>query len=240
MKAAILAIILVALHHGSALAESAEELFDAGQRAYDAGDYTLAIDRWEASYQLSREPGFLFNLGQAHRRAGNCARALSSYRQFVTADPTSDRRSLVDELVRELEAKCGASQQPDPPPIATQPDTRRTVTTDTGRNLRIAGLVTSGGGAVIVVTGLLFGRRARAIGDDVSAACSPSCDWSEQRDPDARGRRSATIGYTLDGIGLAAIATGAVLYMIGRRDGAVIIAPRPHEGGGEFSWSTSW
>ncbi len=237
MKIALIVFVLVALHHGSAQAESAEELYDAGQRAYDGGDYALAIDRWEASYQLSREPGLLFNLGQAYRRAGNCTRALSSYRQFVTADPTSDRRALADELIRELEPKCGST---DLPPI-TKPRTSRTVTTDAGRGLRVAGLITGGGGAAIVVTGLLFGRQAMTIGNDISNACSPSCDWSVQRDNDARGRRYATIGYTLDSIGIAAITTGAILYVIGKRNSAVVtVMPHSHEGGGGISWSAAW
>lgn len=240
MKTAILAVVLVALLHGSARAETVEELFDAGQHAYDGGDYALAIDRWEAAYQLSKEPGLLFNLGQAHRRAGNCARALSSYRQFVATDPTSDRRSLANEFVRDLETRCGSLQRPDRQPITKQPATQM-MTTDAGRNLRVAGLLTGGGGAVLVVAGLLFGSRARAIGDDVSNACTPSCNWSEQRDNDARGHRYLTVGYALDGIGLAAIATGAVLYLIGRRDGAVVtIVPRSQEGGVGISWSTSW
>lgn len=238
MKTALLVFVVVLLAHRSARAESAEELFDEGQRAYDAGDYARAVDRWESSYQLSKEPGLLFNIGQAYRRASNCTRALSSYRQFVASDPTSDRRALADELVRELEPKCGSSQQAD---SIKPPDTHRTVITHAGRGLRVAGLVTAGGGAAIVVTGLLFGQRATAIGDDVSAACSPSCDWSAQRDNDRRGRRYATIGYTLDGIGIAAIATGAVLYVIGKRNSAVVtVVPYSHEGGVGISWSGSW
>jgi tetratricopeptide (TPR) repeat protein len=240
MKTAIVAAVLAVLHHGSAQAESAEELFDEGQHAYDANDYARAIDRWESSYQLSKEPGLLFNIAQAYRRAGNCTQALSSYRQFVTADPTSDRRPLADELVRELAASCGSSQHAARPPMTTQPATR-TVTTDAGRNLRVAGLVTGGGGAALVVTGLLFGQRARAIGADVSDACAPSCDWSEQRGKDARGRRYATIGYTLDGIGVAAIATGAILYVIGKRNSAAVtVVPYSHEGGVGISWSAAW
>jgi tetratricopeptide (TPR) repeat protein len=239
MKATLLVFVVILLTHHSARAESAEELYDEGQRAYDAGDYARAVDRWEASYQLSMEPGLLFNVAQAYRRAGNCTRALSSYRQFVTSDPTSDRRALADELVRELEPKCGSPPQQANP--IEPPDTKQTLITDAGRGLRVTGLVTASGGVAFVVTGLLFGRRARAIGDDVSAACSPSCDWSAQRDNDARGRRYATIGYTLDGIGLAAITTGAVLYVLGKRsDSIVTVVPRPHEGGGAISWSTSW
>jgi tetratricopeptide (TPR) repeat protein len=237
MKGALLVFVVVLLAHHSARAESAEELFDEGQRAYDAGDYARAVDRWEASYQLSKEPGLLFNIAQAYRRAGNCTRALSSYRQFVAFDPTSDRRGLADELVSELEPNCGSPQAA---PIKP-PDTKRTVITDAGRGFRVAGFVTASGGAAIVVTGLLFGRRASAIGDDVSAACTPSCDWSAQRDHDARGRRYATIGYTLDGIGLAAVATGAFLYVLGKRNSAVMtVVPHAHEGGVGISWSGSW
>lgn len=238
MRTTILAIVLVALHHGSARADSAEELFDAGQRAYDGGDYALAIGRWEESFRLSKEPGLLFNIAQAYRRAGNCTRALSSYQQFVASDPSSDRRQLADELVRELEGTCGsrqATRQPTEHVEIQQPSTK-----DSGRNLRVAGLVTGGAGTALVVTGLLFGRRASAIGDEVSHACAQTCDWAEQKGKDGRGRRYATVGYVLDTVGVAAIAAGAITYYLGVRHDGIVAVPRGQEGGVVVTWSGQW
>lgn len=238
MRTAIVVVTLAALCSESRAEPTAETLYSEGQAAYDRADYALAVDRWQASYRLSQEPALLYNVAQAYRMAGDCARALSSYRQFVTADPHSERRPFADEFIRELAATCGQPSVVPVVPVVQPP--RRIERLDAGRHLKIAGIATSGAGAAIVITGLLIGRRASALGDEVSSACTQSCEWAEQRSKDARGRRDARIGYVLDGVGLAAIATGAVLYVLGDRKAAVSITPRSPEGGAAVTWSESW
>jgi tetratricopeptide (TPR) repeat protein len=217
-------------------APTAEDLFNAGQEAYDHGNYALAIDRWQESYRLSKEPALLYNLGQAYRLAGECKRALASYKQFVADDPTSERRPLADDLVRELEAKCGQSMSTGAAPRPVE----NTEATNSGRSLKVAGLVTGGAGVVLLATGLVFGRRASTLADEIGDACSQGCDWGEHRSKDSSGRRAAVIGYTLDGLGVAAIAAGAVMYYVGTRKSAVAVVPRSRQGGAAISWSTSW
>jgi hypothetical protein len=100
--------------------------------------------------------------------------------------------------------------------------------------------MTGGAGVVLTATGLLFGRRASTLGDEVTNACSVSCDWAEQRSKDVAGRRYATIGYTLDVLGLAAIAGGAVMYFLGDRTSGVTVSPTSHDGGAVLSWRGRW
>ena len=229
MRVALL--VLVALCRTVQAAPTAEDYFNAGQSAYDQGNYALAIEQWQESYRLSREPALLYNLGQAYRLAGDCAHALLSYRQFLAADPTSEHRTLAEELSREMEVTCGH-------PAGTP--RRVDNAPSSGRNLKIAGLSTGGAGAALVTMGLLFGREASTLGNEVSTACAHGCDWTQQRGKDAAGRRDAAIGYTFDGIGAVAIAAGAVMYYLGARAGGVAVVPRLHEGGAVISWSTSW
>lgn len=233
MRITIVVVTLAALCSASQADPTAEMLYSEGQAAYDRADYVLAIDRWQESYRLSQEPALLYNVAQAYRMAGDCTHALSSYRQFVAADPLSERRPLADDFVRELEGRCGH-----PTPVVQDP--RHVESPDSGRSLKIAGLVTGGAGAALVITGLLMGRRASTLGDEVSRACAESCDWTEQRSKDAAGRRAALIGYSLDAVGVAAIAGGALMYYFGDRRAAISIAPRPHEGGAIVTWRGSW
>jgi len=190
----------------------------------------MAIAKWTRSYELSGEAELLFNIAQAFRRGGDCIRALATYERFVEIDPKSEQRRLADDFVRELEPKCAARTSSSD----EHPSTRR------GRTLRISGLAIGGGGVVIAVTGLLFGRRASTLGDEVSRACSQTCDWGAQKDKDARGRRYASIGYACDGLGVAAIASGAVMYYLGVRESAVTVAPTTHESGAVVTWSSAW
>ena len=234
---------------GAAVAQpTAEGLYAEGQAAYDRTDYAAAIVKWNASYELSGEHGLLFNLAQAKRLLGDCLGALTTYRRFIAADPdpASEQHKLAEDLTRELEGKCGTP----PPPASIVTPAKGTPLNDRedrderderpGRTLKITGLVTSGAGITMLVTGIYLGHRAKTIGDQVTDACRTSCDWAEWKDKDTDGRRDATIGQVLDGIGIATIAGGAVLYYLGVRQGTVTVAPRSRDGGAAVSWSGNW
>lgn len=222
-----------------AIASPAEDLYGEGQAAYDRADYATAIAKWQRSYQLSGESGLLFNLAQARRLSGDCPGALATYKKFLAGDAATEQRKISEDFVRELEPAC-RDLEPDPGPRLNSVD-GLTGTKDSrpGRTQRVAGLVTGGIGVALTVTGLAIGHRANTLGGEVTAACAESCDWAVQQKKDARGRRYARYGYALDGIGIAALAGGAVMYYLGSRETSVVVAPRG-EGGAEISWSGSW
>lgn len=228
--------LLVAAQSGSALAgPTAEELYSQGQSAYDRADYTTAVVKWRLSYHLSAATGLLFNLAQAHRLGGDCTRALSIYKRFIELDPKAEQRPLADDFVRELEPSCGATTPPRIDLVQQQVENTRSA-----HNMKLAALVTGGTGAALVATGLLFGSRASTLADEVTGACSVSCDWAMLKDKDATGHRDAKIGYALDVFGLAAIAGGAVMYYLGDRESTVTVSPRSRDGGVVVSWSSTW
>jgi hypothetical protein len=235
MRAAVVVVTIIVSTHSHAQAtptpSTAEDFFNAGQAAYDRGDYALAIDHWQVAYRLSNEPALLYNIAQAQRLAGDCARALSSYQQFIVGDPTSERLPLAKDFVRELAAECGSPK----PRVSPDPVT----ITRSGRVLKIAGLVTSSAGVSLVAGGLALGKHASTLADRVSAACAVSCDWAAQRDTDAAGRRDAVIAYALDAIGLTGVVSGVVMLHLGHR-GTLTVTPRSHDGGAILSWSGSW
>lgn len=231
---ALIVGVLGTLKH-TALADpkpTAEDLYYEGQAAYGRADYAAAITKWQASYRLSGENLLLFNIAQAYRLSGDCARALAAYRRFVALEPAAAQRALAESFVREMEPQCGAARAAPAEPIAP--------TEDTGRSLRRAGLVTAGAGVAAIAIGLAFGRRASSLGDEVTRACVVSCDWAILMGKDAAGRRDAAIGYVLDVVGLAALVGGAATYHLGRRRGALTVVPRSRAEGAVLLWGGRW
>lgn len=250
MKLKILAPPILALaaltSNAHADSPSAEGLFAQGQAAYDSADYKGAVAKWQASYDMSKESDLLFNIAQAKRLSGDCTGAIVTYRRFIAADadPTSEQHKLAEDLALELEGLCPAPKPAaSPPQVVPTFDLSTREEADRGRpdrTWKIAGLVTSGAGVVTLAVGLGFGRRGTSIGDEITDTCRMGCDWEALKDKDTRGRRYVTIGRTLDVIGVAAIAGGAIFYYLGIRQEAITVAPASRDGGGVISWNRAW
>lgn len=245
----IVSLIVVILATGQSATATAspdaEVLYVEGQEAYDRADYATAIQRWRRSHEISGEIGLLFNLAQALRLSGDCAAALKTYRRFIEADPdpASEQHGLATDLTRELETACRSTLTSDADPPAPGTNAPPHDHVDQGQRpghaLRTTGLVTSGAGALLLVTGLIVGQHARSLGDDVTTACAVTCDWNEQQSKEAAGRRYTIVGYALDAVGVVAIAGGAIMYYIGARQN-VAVAPPLNARGAVVSWSRSW
>ena len=236
----MLIIALIAARATIARAQpSAEDLFAQGQAAYDKADYATAIARWQASYDLSKENALLFNIAQARRLAGDCAGALAAYQQFAATDPdpASEQHKLAEDFARELTTTCVM-----PSPVDQQPQSQPKLVDGLnlddrltghehqdrgrGRTLRITGIATGTTGIAMIATGLVLGYHAQTLASEVTAACRTSCDWTTQKAKDASGRTDATIGRVLDGVGVAAVASGAVMYYLGVRRSDVVVTPK--------------
>jgi hypothetical protein len=230
MRRSGIALALVLASATISAAPTAEQLYDEGQRDYDAGNYSGAVARWKAAYEASRLPLLIFNIAQAHRLAGNCTIALESYHQYIVLEPRSEQSDLARGFVGELEQRCGAA--PEPP----RPDHPRQ---QSGTDLKVIGLVSGGAGALSLVIGLGIGHHASTLGDEVSSACAVDCNWSSQQARDSAGRRDTAIGYALDVVGIAAIVGASVMYYFGNRD-TISISSQPHDHGALVMWSRTW
>jgi hypothetical protein len=231
----VIAISILAALETSAVAEpSAEQLFTEGQQAFDRGDYRTAVARWQESYDLSKLPLLVFNIAQAYRLAADCEHSLAAYRRYVALDPASEQRGLAEEFIATLEPQCGSPRSPSVQQKTVVESTRP------GRNLRVAGVVAGGAGAAAIAGGLLLGKHASTLGDEVTAACAVSCDWSAQKDKDAAGRRDATLGRIFDGVGMTAMAAGVTLYVLGVRRSERTLLVQPTPGGASVTWGGSW
>lgn len=80
---------------------SLREILDSAKLLFDAGSYDQAIAEFQAAYAKRQIPTLLFNIAQAHRKAGHFAEALALYERFLKDDPKS-------ALLPEAEAHAAA------------------------------------------------------------------------------------------------------------------------------------
>lgn len=95
--------------------------FAQGQRLSESGDYAGAYRAFEAGYQASPKPAFLFNMGEAARGMGDLVAARAAYHRFLAVESTG---ALADTARSRLVEIGPAAQTLPPatkPPVANSP-----------------------------------------------------------------------------------------------------------------------
>jgi hypothetical protein len=99
---------------------TAKEWSDHGLLQYRKGDFAEAIRSFETSYDLSKNPGLLFNIGQAHRLTGDCASAIVAYRRYLDEAPDGRYRTHAQKNLQSLDRCRSPEAAPkDPAPLAS-------------------------------------------------------------------------------------------------------------------------
>jgi serine/threonine-protein kinase len=118
-------------------------------------------------------------------------------------------------------------------------------TTSMWSTQRIAGAVVAGAGVLSLGVGLYFGLAAKSTYDASNAAghcVSNQCDPSGMQDRSS-AHSQATVSTVLVGVGLAAVAGGAVLYFTAPRESGiagVAVSPMVTRGGGGLVLLRRW
>ncbi|MCE9580571.1 MAG: hypothetical protein K8W52_46050 [Deltaproteobacteria bacterium] len=220
----------------------AEALYDAGRRSFDLGEYADAIASWKASYKLSSAPQLLFNVGQAYRLAGDCARANRFYLNYQRAEPhPSNAAELATAMgkcagVEPAEGEAAPSPVTAPAPVALPPPPPA----PRGPRFRLASAISVGVGGAAAVTAAIYGFRAH---DNASTIASQPAGtpWSPALDDAQRaGHAAATRARLFGVIGAAAIVTGGTLWWLGHRHARVQVDVAITPGHGEASVSCAF
>ena len=96
--------------------KKAKEEFLAGKKAFDGGDFAEAASHFKTSYNLSKKPTLLYNVGLANESGGQDDIALFYYRKYLADAPADDaQRADVTERVKALEKKFGGGNTVTPP-----------------------------------------------------------------------------------------------------------------------------
>jgi tetratricopeptide (TPR) repeat protein len=215
--------------------------FQAAEAANAAGDFSRAASEYLAAFDAYPHPEFVYNAGEAYRRAGDREKAVEHFKRYLALDPNGRGAKLAGAAVQEIEAAFAAEKaaadkraeeeaaaraaaeaaRAEPPPPVEAPPTEPTE--PPGRTMRIAGIVTGAVGVASLGASVYFGLRASSLEEEASNAL--------QFDPgiDERGRAANRNMIITASIGAAALGTGAVLYFLGRRAGAeeqrITVAP---------------
>lgn len=203
---------VVDLEAGAPLDEAARASFNAGQAAYEAGEFEAALTAFESGYSLSPRPEFLFNIASTHSRLHQLPEALSHFEQYLDALPDASNRAYVEREITRLEALLDAGREsPDPahPPQDTSSSSGATLA---AFGVGGAGLVT------FAIAGTMALSSHRALADCREASvCLPG-------EGDA-GRRRALVADIGLGVGVVGLAVGLILVLVrGRKDDATVSA----------------
>lgn len=218
----------------------AREHYAKGTKAFDLGLYDEAIKEYMAAYQVIDDPALLYNIAQGHRLAGHSAEALRFYRVYLAKVPASKNRAEVETKIAELQKLVDqerktqslppAGTMATPPPAATEPAPRPAevhpapavetpapaVGAETGRSKTIAGAAVGGVGVALIATGIAFGVLAKQTGDELTADDVAMRPFDPAKE--SRGTTDQIVMGVTIGIGAAAVATGAVLIVLGARE----------------------
>ena len=236
----------------------AEELFRNGERLYTEGSYESAILAFQESYELSKEPSLLYNIGNSYERLAdfaNARRYLDQYRAFASEkerEPLARRIQALDQRQREKEDKerkaaAEAPKQPgaDPQPPVTTPTNGPKKDDTPPKKDRLFGpaaiALTAG---VVVGLGLGVGFGIKASGEKTKAldGCEGGAAgtlFCSDASGDALGKRKtsaliADIGFAVAGVAAVGLITVLVLKARkGKSQQRAMVAPTfNHRGAG--------
>ncbi len=235
-----------------AAADTAREHYLKGNDLYDLRRYPEAAHEYEAAFEQHPDPNLLFDIAQAYRFADDYTKAIAAYHSYLRRVPRAKNRTDVLALITDLQ-KLAADQRkshdqppngPETPllqdvtpsptpgqgseePVASPaavplPSETPQVSDGPARTKRLAGWGLIGGGIAFTGVGAALVGIAYATQSSFNHP-SPGKTF----DPNAPGRITAeqASGGVLIGVGLAAVAAGAVLEVMGKRPTHVAWAP---------------
>jgi tetratricopeptide (TPR) repeat protein len=204
----------------------AREHFDRGTKEYDLGHYAEAVKEYEQAYRAKPHPELLFNVGQAFRGLGDADNAIRAFKSYLRRLPDAPNRSQVEERIAELQKSLELQRKsdvrppqgtlpPGPLQIVLQAPTTRSANDAelrAARKKRIAGFAVAGAG----IAGLALGGAFLGLAGSANNQIVSGTMWSESQ----QSRRDSFVAANIAcfAIGGAAVATGLVLYLVGRHD----------------------
>jgi tetratricopeptide (TPR) repeat protein len=196
----------------------AEAIYADGQGLYAASNFAAAVDRFKAAYALDPDPAYLFNIAQAFRALHRCSDAATYYHRFLDQVASAPNLDKVHGYLAEVEA-CAHKDMPPPPAPVEQ------------RSSPLVAIGVASGGILALGVGVGFAWHVTTLESRREGLCPSPCRWNQgltdrANDLQKQGDAASTTALATLSVGVAAIATGVVLYWLGARAGHVEIAPR--------------
>jgi tetratricopeptide (TPR) repeat protein len=107
---------------GEAEIKAAKGAFQAGQVAFDEGDYDRAITYWEDAYRRDcTKHVMLLNLARVYELADRKEQAIIALETYLERDPETAKRDAINRRIQVLRDKIAEEKEPEPPPPAPTP-----------------------------------------------------------------------------------------------------------------------
>lgn len=215
--------------------EAARVHFERARQLHADKRYLEAADAYLAAFSEVPMPAFLYNAAQVYRLGGERDKAIEYYRRYLELEPdgegADDARAFLAELEGADAAASDAAAPDGPAPGDAPPAQDRPlepsagtalapapVTDDgaaPGRSLRVAALISTGVGAIALGAAAGFAFKARSASADLS---DHHGEWTPaEQDLYRAGEDAERYAMISLGVGAAAVVTGGVLYVLGRR-----------------------
>lgn len=211
----------------------AEELFNNGRQLFKEGAYEAAILAFTESYELSKLPDILYNIGNSYEKLGDFANARKYLDQYRAFAPEKEREILarriqnLDARLREQEekARLEREKQPqadqadptkDPKENQPEPQLEPTPPPKKDRVFGPAAIAMTGVAVVGLGLGIGFGVSAQGQANEAKKFCQPAGDTTfctvEAEDALAK-QRARALGADLS-FAVAGVAAIAVIAIV--------------------------
>ncbi len=85
---------------------AARASFISGSRAYERGEFELALNHFQQGYALVPQSGFLFDMAQCRRQLGQYRQAFYSYQRYLEeAGVSGENAAVVEALIDDVKVK---------------------------------------------------------------------------------------------------------------------------------------
>ena len=217
-----------------AAVKAAKGAFQAGQVAFEEGDYARAITYWEDAYRRDcTAHAMLLNLARVYELAELKEQAVVALETYLAREPESKRRDQIARRIEVLREKIRQDQRssqepepepasdteattaPPPPPVEVQP--QPDAEPESGGSRPIAPLVVAiAGGAIAATGGVLYVVASGDVSDweSVCGADRRGCPDGADRDEANAARDRQILWGTVSIAGLAIGAGGLVWYLL--------------------------
>ncbi len=214
--------------------QAARQHYLNGSKAFDLGNYALAIKEYMAAYDAKPDPALLYNIAQTHKLAGHPSDAVRFYRIFLMRYPDApdvdEVRRKIGELQQVIDRQRPAEPRPEPP-SGTRPEPKHTVaqvkvspmpttqepSVERGRSHaeKVGGLAVAGVGVGVLAAGVALSVVAKQDSDQLTLIDQQRATFDPSKD--ATGRALGVAGPVLIAIGSAAVVGGGIVAILGVR-----------------------
>jgi tetratricopeptide (TPR) repeat protein len=217
----------------------ARALYQKAITHYDLAEWDTAIAEFKQAYELTRDPGLLFNIAQSCRLKKDYQQALHFYQTYLALKQNAPNRSDAEAQIAKMKAalESAAPVAAPPPAVAPLPEAAPTPSAPlprppppqsrlsrfahSRRGQATIGLAAVGAAALISATGT--GGEALSIRSRYDAGCATgSCDANLY----AHGRSYAIATDVLIPLGIGVAVAATVVALVRPRERPVTLGMR--------------